>query len=507
MKKVFNLFCNPEPVEYFTFKYSVYCMFVLLFVVFLDQSSRWALPTLQGAGLQCSSCNNDTFREDCLKDCLDIDDVAMGFLLGPAIEICQLLLAIPLGWYADRYSRVRLLTWGCMLWSVSMIGAAFSYEFWHLAVVRIVIGLGESTISPTGYSLISDYFTESYRATVLAIFYSMLYVGLDIGLLSSFVALIYGWRVCFLILGGPGLILLTPLILTVKDPVRGISDDPKEIEGDEYGKVKIIKKDSYDDETESLVDDNGGVEPFGLLHLKSLITNKTYVCLWITMLFRYCAGSALGTWMQTFYRRVYGLPPGEISTALAIIIPIAGLGGSFSGGWFADKLRKKWNPAGRGVMLVISSVGGLAFILPMLLVKDAYVSLAMLFLSLFFSEMWPGPAVAIAQDEAPPQMRSLATTIFYTTGGFGSLASLLVGTLNEYFAIPTPYSPSYDPTYALLIIVPTGYAISAIGYFITTTLIYKSKKNEVFDQRFTDSDGDYTISSPLKIRTSKNNYN
>jgi len=110
----------------------------------------------------------------------------------------------------------------------------------------------------------------------------------------------------------------------------------------------------------------------------------------------------------------------------------------------------------------------------MLLVKDTITALAFLFLSLFFSEMWPGPGVATAQESTNPRMRSLATSVFYITGSIGSPAPLLLGALNEWFKIPAPYGNTHDPTYPMLIIVAGAYFIAAIGFVITTIFIKKS---------------------------------
>ena len=54
---------------------------------------RWSYPSLQGAGLQCSSCGHEyssgfesDFQERCTKYCLPLTDIEMGLLVGPAIR-------------------------------------------------------------------------------------------------------------------------------------------------------------------------------------------------------------------------------------------------------------------------------------------------------------------------------------------------------------------------------------------------------------------------------------
>ncbi len=85
--------------------YSYYALFALVIVSSLDQAGlsffffsffffflivgshtdRWALPTLQVAGLQCLSCGSvdDPFHDKCMEECLNITDTEFGLLTGP----------------------------------------------------------------------------------------------------------------------------------------------------------------------------------------------------------------------------------------------------------------------------------------------------------------------------------------------------------------------------------------------------------------------------------------
>jgi len=215
-----------KPMERVREWYAWYCLGMVLLAGVLDQADKWALASLQAAGLQCSSCGvpSDPFYPSCIEQCLPLDDVAMGFLTGPALSIGALLAGLPLGWAADRYSRVRLLWLGLLLWSGATLASAFVVSFWQLAVARIVLGVGQAAVNPTGFSLLADWFVPRRRGLVLSIFSSMIFVGQICGLMTGAVSQHWSWRVAFAVLGAPGLVLAVPFILTVWEPKRGLHD-------------------------------------------------------------------------------------------------------------------------------------------------------------------------------------------------------------------------------------------------------------------------------------------
>lgn len=73
---------------------------------------------------------------------MDILDTNMGFLTGPAFTFSSVIASLPLGWLADRYSRVWILFFGVLVWSISTIVSGFATQFWQLALARIALGLG-----------------------------------------------------------------------------------------------------------------------------------------------------------------------------------------------------------------------------------------------------------------------------------------------------------------------------------------------------------------------------
>ena len=95
----------------------------------------------------------DPIRRDLL-----ISDTEVSLLLGTAFAVVYGIAGIPFGLLADRTSRRNLIFFGVVVWSIGTVACGFAHSFGGLFAARIVVGLGESVLSPSAISLISDYF-------------------------------------------------------------------------------------------------------------------------------------------------------------------------------------------------------------------------------------------------------------------------------------------------------------------------------------------------------------
>jgi MFS family permease len=75
-----------------------------------------------------------------------------------------------LGFLADRLSRRNLIFAGVCVWSLGTIACGLSHNFNQMFASRIIVGLGESALSPAAISLISDYFPPSRRGTAVGFY-------------------------------------------------------------------------------------------------------------------------------------------------------------------------------------------------------------------------------------------------------------------------------------------------------------------------------------------------
>jgi branched-chain amino acid transport system ATP-binding protein len=138
-----------------------------------------------------------------------------------AAYVFALVLALPVGFYADRLNRTRL----AMIAGFFM--AVFSFVTgiaWAVAVLIIGAsgsGLGRGVNDPIHNSLIADYYDIPQRPRVYAVHRAANSVGQALGpLLGGILGFYFGWRTPFLVFVVP-ILVFTILALRMREPVRG----------------------------------------------------------------------------------------------------------------------------------------------------------------------------------------------------------------------------------------------------------------------------------------------
>ena len=101
---------------------------------------------------------------------------------------------------------------------------AAATNFMQLLLLRIGVGVGEAGSNPPSHSMIADLYPPERRSTAMAIFGTGINWGILTGfLVGGWINEWYGWRVAFLVVGLPGVLLALIVQLTVKEPPRGYS--------------------------------------------------------------------------------------------------------------------------------------------------------------------------------------------------------------------------------------------------------------------------------------------
>lgn len=258
----------------------------------------------------------DPIRRD-----LGISDMDVSLLLGTAFAVIYGIAGIPFGWLADRVSRRNLIFAGIVVWGVGTLACGYAGSFPQLFAARVVVGLGESVLSPAAISLISDYFPPSRRGLAVGSFLSGIAIGQGAAILIGGAALRFveagalagtplaamaPWRLVLLVIGAPAL-LWSLAILLVREPARhGESGTTHEKRGGIAGVLL------------------GPVTPiYGVVAIASLVDN------------------AVGAWAPTLLIRSFHLNAAAVGLALGVRLVIGFGGGVLVGGWLSDR-------AGRG---------------------------------------------------------------------------------------------------------------------------------------------------------------
>ena len=160
-----------------------------------------------------------------IKVDLKLTDTQLGLLGGLYFALLYTLLGIPIARLAERWNRVSIISISLVIWSgfTALCGSATSFA--QLALYRFGVGVGEAGCSPPSHSLISDYYTPKQRASALSIYSFGIPLGTMFGAVAGgWLAQEFSWRVAFVIVGLPGILLAVLVKLLVKEPPRGHSE-------------------------------------------------------------------------------------------------------------------------------------------------------------------------------------------------------------------------------------------------------------------------------------------
>jgi branched-chain amino acid transport system ATP-binding protein len=132
-----------------------------------------------------------------------------------------LLIAVPIGFYGDRWHRVRITTGGAAAWGGFSLLTGLAANLWVLGVARAGSGIGKAVVDPTHNSLLADYYDIGDRPKVYSVHRAANALGQFLGPLSAgLLAAWFSWRVPFIVFAFPTLVFVV-LALRLREPNRG----------------------------------------------------------------------------------------------------------------------------------------------------------------------------------------------------------------------------------------------------------------------------------------------
>lgn len=129
-------------------------------------------------------------------------------------------LAFLWGPIADKYGRVFTLMLTIIWYSVFTLAGAAATQVWHLAIFRLLAGIGIGGEWAMGGTYIAEAWPESRRVAGGALMHTGYYFGILLaGVLNSVVGSRYGWRAMFVVGAAPAL-LVALVRYGVAEPAR-----------------------------------------------------------------------------------------------------------------------------------------------------------------------------------------------------------------------------------------------------------------------------------------------
>jgi MFS family permease len=127
--------------------------------------------------------------------------------LAIALFLCGWALgAVLFGSLADRFGRVKVLTAGIVVYAVFTAASAFAQDYWQLAALRFMSGLGSGVEAPVGAALIAETWNNRYRARATGVMMSGYALGYFLASLVFGWIGGHGWRVTLLVALVPALV-------------------------------------------------------------------------------------------------------------------------------------------------------------------------------------------------------------------------------------------------------------------------------------------------------------
>jgi MFS transporter, Spinster family, sphingosine-1-phosphate transporter len=310
---------------------------------------------------------------------LGLTSAQIGLLYGYAFILCFILAGAVLGTLADRVHRPRLVAAGLAVWSVFTAVSGMARSFAQLAGARVMVGVGEATLTPAALAMLSDAFPERWRARSAGIFAIGLPIGSGLSLIvAGILAPRYGWRACFLALGVAG-VLAAIVVAMLPDVQRRALPHPAD--GDTPSRHAPLRD--------------------FLATLRQSPALVLTIVGGIIVTFSTAATIHVLTWLV----RERGYEFREAALLAGGIYAVAGAVGTIGGGWFADVCAARWRGGRLWSMVIAQAV----LVVPTLLFFSTasgstpfYVGWV---LSALRGTIWFGPLYAAAQDLAPSHAR------------------------------------------------------------------------------------------------------
>jgi len=342
-----------------------------------------------------------------MKEELGLADWQLGVLSGIAFAFFYVFMGVPVAGLAERRSRVKIISVLIVIWSIMTALCGLAQNFTQILLARFGVGVGEGGCSPASHSIIADYFPRKQRSFALSLYSIGTPAGALFGaLIGGWTAQHFGWRMAFMVVGLPG-ILLALLMFTIREPLRGRFDPPAA----------------------------ATVAPSLLMTLKLLARKKTFVHICIGASLATFANYGISSFAVPYLLRGFDVSLSFASSGYGLVTGIAAVFGVALGGWLVDRFGAKdrrwytWIPA-----------MGVALSTPLYFLTLAQTSLVALagfvVLPAIIHYLYMGPTYGLTSNLVEPRMRATAAAIlllFMNLFGLG-LGPTVVGILSDIFA-------------------------------------------------------------------------
>jgi MFS family permease len=275
--------------------------------------------------------------------------------------------------------------------------------FVSLLIPRMLIGIGESVATPTSMSILADRFPARQLGFAAGFYYLGVPVGVAISLLiAGYLGPAIGWRNCFYLLGGLGLLVAMSVLLLRETPRKGV----------------VLKAD-------------GEVERMAFREVLALLwdTLKNSPALTCVIaggvVFHFILGAA--AFDQLWFVQERGFERAEIAVKAGWLAAAGGILGNLSGGLLGDWWQSRFK-TGRPMFLFWAGLLLTPFGLAYRLVPGDHLLFELgILLGFFQLGLFYGPTFATVQELAPAKIRATVVAFYILVLNFIGLGIGITG--------------------------------------------------------------------------------
>src|SRR5580704_15796168 len=387
---------------------------------------------------------------------LGITDTEMSLLIGFSFAVFYSVLGLPFGRLADSISRPKLIIVGMFTWSLMTGGCGLISSYGQLFLLRMGVGIGEATLSPAAYSMISDSFPPAKRSVPFSVYTMATYVGGGFAflfgglLLRSFGARevfqlpllgpVRAWQTLFLLLGVSGVVFAL-VLLTLRDPSR---------KG-----ARVLENSAARARVERI--------PMKIIWRYFPDNRRTLASLIFAIALIALASYGISAWAVTFLVRNHGMSASHAGILFGGAQIVSGSLGMISAGKMVSWLMIRGYRDAYMRVALLSCPGFLVAGSIYPLVSNATAVIALLYVGTFFLCMPVCLTPAAILESVPNAMRGQATAVYLLVV---NIIGLALGP--TAIALVTDRVFGYDAAvrYSLLIVPGVACILAAILFFV-----------------------------------------
>ena len=381
---------------------------------------------------------------------LGLTDTQYGFLTTVPFIVFYSIAGLFMGVLADMVNRPKLIAFGVVLWSVFTALTGAAKGFVSMAVPRMFIGVGESILTPTSMSLLSDSFPPKRMGFAAGFYYMGVPIGVGVSLLiAGYLGESLGWRNCFYLLGFIGLLLGLCALLFKDRKRKSVSSEEKSNNLSKETTINIVNT-----------------------LIKALKTSSALRFTIMAGVFYHIVLGASG-FEQLWLVQERGYERSQIAQLVGWIGVFAGLTGNLVGGILSDWWQENTDQ-GRPMFLfwlaLITLPIGIfyRFVEPGTFVFWTGIVIGYFQLGCFF-----GPTFSTVQELVPENIKATVVSFYILTL---NLIGLTIGSLGGGLCADILRSSGYAEPYTIMLVIFSIISVISIPCYYLAGKKYKADK-------------------------------